>query len=290
MVASLRPRQWTKNLVLFVPLVFARVALLPSEALRALAAVAAFCLAASAVYLMNDWHDRQEDRRHPTKRHRPIARGDLGLGAAWTVALVCAAGALAIGSQLGHRFLIVMGSYIAFQVVYTSVLKRMVLIDVMAIAVGFLLRIYAGAVAVNVSVSNWLFLCALLLSVFLGFAKRRAEITTLEDQAGEHRRNLNEYSVELLDQLMSISAACALLAYGLYTVAADTVAHVGSDGLKFTVPFVLYGIFRYLFLVHRRGQGGAPEQILLGDRPIQIAIVTMAAVAGWVLYARQLPL
>lgn len=280
---ALRPRQWTKNGVLLAPLVFAKAADEGGLVVKALVAVAAFSLLASGVYVVNDWVDREKDRLHPEKRMRPIAAGHLGAVSAGLLVALCWGGAAALGFWLGLEFLAVLGGYLLLQVLYTGGLKHMVLLDVMAIALGFILRVVAGAVAINVQVSNWLFLCTLLGAVFLGFAKRRAELSSLEEAAA-HRANLADYTVPMLDQMMSIAAACTVLAYGLYTVSVETVARVGSDRLKFTVPAVLYGVFRYLFLVHKRGQGGAPEKVLLGDRPIQVTIGVILAIAGWALY------
>jgi 4-hydroxybenzoate polyprenyltransferase len=197
---------------------------------------------------------------------------------------VCWALAGGIGWRLGVPYLEVLGGYLALQVLYTGWLKQLVILDVMAIALGFILRVIAGAVAIDVVVSNWLFLCTLFLAVFLGFAKRRAELSSLEDNATAHRANLADYTVPMLDQMMSISAASTILAYGLYTVSKETVDHVGSDRLKYTVPVVVYGVFRYLFLVHKRGAGGAPEKVLLSDRPLQGDIVVFLAIAAWALY------
>lgn len=284
MLRSLRPKQWTKNVVVFIPVVFSRELFQGDVLWRAVVGFVAFTAMAAAVYVQNDWYDRAEDRLHPTKRLRPIASGAIGRAGVATLTLICVAVSVSIGSLLGLNFLIVVGTYAVFQIAYTAWLKKIVIVDVMAIAFGFILRIYAGATAIDVAVSGWLFLCAMLFAIFLGFAKRRAELTTLEGDAGAHRRNLRDYSVTMLDQMMSISAACAILAYGLYTVSPETVARAGSDGLKFTVPAVIFGIFRYLFLVHKRGEGGAPEQVLLTDRAIQIDIGLFCLVVGWVLY------
>lgn len=280
---ALRPKQWTKNGVLLVPLIFAKSAFDVALVFKAFVSVAAFSLLASGVYVANDWVDREKDRVHPEKRKRPIAAGHLGGGSAVALVLLCWAGAAALGWWLGPGFLGVVGGYLLLQVLYTGGLKHMVLLDVMAIALGFILRVVAGAVAIDVNVSNWLFLCTLLGAVFLGFAKRRAELSSLEE-AASHRANLAEYTVPMLDQMMSIAAACTVLAYGLYSVSPETVAHVGSDRLKFTVPCVLFGVFRYLFLVHKRGQGGAPEKVLLGDFPIQATIGVILIIAAWALY------
>ncbi len=283
-VRALRPKQWVKNGVLLAPLIFAKSIFAEGMLLKAALAVAAFSLMASGVYVLNDWFDREKDRLHPEKRKRPIAAGHLGGAAAIGLIIVCWSVAGYIGSLLSMDFVAVLGGYLALQFVYTFFLKKMVLLDIMGIALGFILRVVAGAVAINVVVSNWLFLCTLLGALFLGFGKRRAELGALED-ASSHRASLADYTVPLLDQMMSISAACCILAYGLYTVSKETVEHVGSDRLKYTIPFAVYAVFRYLFLVHKRGAGGAPEKVLLGDAPILIDTACFLAVAAWALYA-----
>lgn len=284
MVRAMRPKQWTKNAVLLVPLIFARGVFAQGLLVHALSAVFAFSLLASGVYVVNDWVDRDKDRLHPEKRKRPIAAGHLGFGSAMALVAICWGGAAAVGWYVGTPFLGIMGGYLLLQVLYTGALKKLVILDVMAIALGFIVRVVAGAVAISVEVSNWLFLCTLLGAVFLGFAKRRAELSSLEDSATAHRSNLADYSLPMIDQMMSISAASAILGYGLYTVAHETVTRVGSDRLKFTVPCVIYGVFRYLFLVHKRGAGGAPEKVLLGDLPLQADIALFFAIAAWALY------
>ena len=285
-VRQLRVRQWTKNGVLLVPLLFAKSAFAGGAVLKELVAILAFSLLASGVYVLNDWFDREKDRLHPEKRLRPLAAGHLGSTAAAVLVVVCWAAAGVLGAALNPEFVLVQLAYLALQAAYTLFLKRMVLLDVMAIALGFILRVVAGAAAIQVMVSNWLFLCTLLGAVFLGFAKRRAELSSLEDAATAHRANLADYSLGMLDQMMSIAAACTILAYGLYTVAKETVEHVGTDHLKFTVPCVVYGVFRYLFLVHKRGAGGAPEKVLLGDRALQADIGLFLVLAGWALYVK----
>lgn len=281
---ALRVRQWTKNGVLLVPLLFAKSALVHQAVVKALVATVAFTLLVSGVYVVNDWVDREKDRLHPEKRKRPIAAGHISLGGALALVLVVWTGAAGLGISLGRPFVETMLGYLALQVAYTWVLKRLVIVDVMAIAMGFILRVVAGAAAIDVAVSNWLFLCTLLGAVFLGFAKRWAEISTMEDDAVSHRANLADYSLAMLDQLMSISAASTILAYSLYTVSKETIDHVGSDRLKYTVPCVIYGVFRYLFLVHKRGAGGAPEKVLLGDRALQADLALIVAIAAWSLY------
>ncbi|MEW5742465.1 MAG: decaprenyl-phosphate phosphoribosyltransferase [Myxococcota bacterium] len=284
MIRALRPRQWAKNAVLLVPLLFAKHVRESGLVFHALAAVAAFSLLASGVYVVNDWVDREKDRLHPEKRKRPIAAGHLSGAMALLLLVGCWGGAAGIGWYVGQAFLGVMAGYLLLQVLYTGVLKKLVILDVMAIALGFIVRVVAGAVAINVEVSNWLFLCTLLGAVFLGFAKRRAELSSLEDMATAHRSNLADYSLPMIDQMMSISAASAILGYGLYTVSRETVERVGSDRLKFTVPLVVYAVFRYLFLVHKRGAGGAPEKVVLGDVALLATIALYLAVAAWALY------
>jgi 4-hydroxybenzoate polyprenyltransferase len=281
---ALRVRQWTKNAVLLVPLLFAKAFVREGLLLKSLVAVISFSLLASGVYLVNDWVDREKDRLHPEKRHRPIAAGLIGPPVIIGLVILLWSASAALGFWLGQQFVGVCAAYLVMQVLYTTALKKAVILDVMIIALGFIFRVVAGAVAINVMVSNWLFLCTLLGAVFLGFAKRRHELSSLEGSASAHRANLEDYSLPMLDQMMSISAAATILAYGLYTVSQETVLHVGSDKLKFTVPCVVYAVFRYLFLVHKRGAGGSPEKVLLSDSPLMIDIVIFLGIAVWALY------
>ncbi len=285
-LTTLRPRQWSKNVFVFAPLVFARAILERGLIQSALLAFVAFSFLASGVYVLNDWFDRDKDKLHPEKRLRPIAAGLVTLPTAMALLLGAWGVAFGVGAWIGMEFVKVELVYVVMQILYTFALKRLVILDVMVIALGFILRVYSGAVAIDVSVSNWLFLCTLLLALFLGFAKRRAELASLEGDAQAHRKNLADYSLPMIDQMMSISAASAILAYGLYTVSKETVEHVHSDNLKYTVPFVVYAIFRYLFLVHKKGMGGSPDRVLLTDRPFIINLLCVGAIAAWVLYAR----
>ena len=280
----LRPRQWTKNLAVFAPLLFARRVFDGDAAARVLLAFVAFCLLSSGTYVFNDWIDREEDRRHPEKALRPIAAREIRARTVLIIIIICWAAGLDLGAHLGWQFAALGGAYLVLQLVYTFVLKHHVILDVLTIAAGFVLRILAGAVAIDVPVSGWLFLCALLLALFLGLAKRRQEIVSLQDAATEHRPALGEYSLPLLDQMLSTVAGMCILAYGLYTVSPDTVAKVGSDGLKWTLPFVLYGILRYLYLVHRRDVTGSPERVLFSDIPTIVNLVLWAGTAFAVLY------
>ncbi len=278
-IRALRPRQWLKNGVVLVPLLFAKRLFDEALVFNALLALASFSLLASGVYVLNDWFDREKDRLHPEKRKRPIAAGHLGGAGAAGLVVLCWSAAAAIGWCLSLGYLGVLAAYLVLQFAYTFALKHMVLLDIMSIALGFILRVMAGAVAIDVAVSNWLFLCTLLGALFLGFAKRRAELSALED-ASAHRASLADYTVPLLDQMMSICAACCLLAFGLYTV-----EHPASDRLKFTVPFAVYAVFRYLFLIHRRGAGGSPEKVLLSDKPLIVDTALFLLASAWALYA-----
>ncbi|MHB8877969.1 MAG: decaprenyl-phosphate phosphoribosyltransferase [Myxococcaceae bacterium] len=284
LVRELRPRQWTKNLVVFAPLLFAKNVLVEGQALKSALAVASFCLLASGIYVVNDWVDRDKDKLHPEKSKRPIASGLIKAPLAIALVMGCLAGGAGLAWAVRPEFAYVAAGYVGLQVLYSVLLKRLVILDVMIIALGFIIRVVGGGVAIGVQLSNWLFLCTLLLAVFLGFAKRRAEVSSLEGEQLKHRENLNEYSLPMLDQMMSIVAASCILAYGLYTVARETVEHVGSDRLKFTVPFVIYGIFRYLFLIHKRGAGGSPERVLLSDPPLIADLALFVGVAAWALY------
>ena len=284
LLQELRPRQWTKNAVVLAPLLFAKNVLVQGQALKALMAVASFCLFASSIYVLNDWVDRDKDRLHPEKAKRPIAAGLIGGAGAAALGLGCFFGGGVIALLVRPEFAYVAGGYVALQVLYSLVLKKLVILDVMIIALGFIIRVVGGGVAIGVQLSNWLFLCTLLGALFLGFAKRRAEISSLQGEQLAHRANLGEYSLPMLDQMMSIVAASCILAYGLYTVSRETVEHVGSDRLKYTVPFVIYGIFRYLFLIHRRGAGGSPEKVLLSDPPLIADLVLWVGVSAWALY------
>jgi 4-hydroxybenzoate polyprenyltransferase len=275
LLVSLRPAQWTKNLIVFAGLLFGGRLLEPWAMGDALVAFAAFCGLSSAVYLVNDVLDREADQRHPLKRRRPIAAGELPPRTAIAVAIVLAAGAIT-GSLLVSTLLgAVAGTYFALLVLYTLVLKHMVIVDVLTIAAGFVLRAVAGAIAVSVPISQWLLVCTTLLALFLAFSKRRHELTLLAEGATEHRRILEEYSPYLLDQMIAVVTASTVIAYTVYATSPDTAERLGTPYLGLTVPFVLYGIFRYLYLVHLKRGGGNPTTMLLTDRPL------LACVAAW---------
>jgi len=279
---SLRPLQWTKNGVVLAPLIFGELLTDWHALARAGAAAVAFCAAGSALYLVNDWCDAEADRQHPLKRYRPVAAGRLGAGVL-IVSIVGLLAAAAFTSWLVERtLLVVLAGYAGLMLAYTLILKHFVLIDVFVIAGGFVLRAIAGAVAVGVPLSPWLYVCTVLLALFLGFAKRRHEMVLLDDRAMDHRRILNDYSVPLLDGLLAVTAAATLMAYSLYTFSAPNLPE--NHAMMLTIPFVLYGILRYLYLVYSQNQGGLPEQVLLTDWPLLASIVLWGLAVICILY------
>lgn len=280
---SLRPVQWLKNGFVLAPIVFSGRIHDPEAWARSLIAIAAFCAASSATYLINDVLDREADRRHPAKRNRPIAAGDLSVGMALMVAGLLMAAAAAAAVVLGGWFPAVLGAYLALTVSYSVFLKEAVFVDVLVVAAGFVLRVVGGAVAILVPVSTWLLLCTYLLALYLALGKRRAEIALLGEDAGNHRVVLGHYTLPLVDQAISVVLGATVLAYTLYTVAPDTVAKVGSEGLMATVPVVLYGLFRYLYLLHRHELGGSPARVLITDMPLLACVVIWIAVAAAVI-------
>ncbi|CAA9550724.1 MAG: Conserved membrane protein, possible 4-hydroxybenzoate octaprenyltranferase [uncultured Thermomicrobiales bacterium] len=278
----MRPLQWTKNGIVFAALVFDQQLFRVEPTLRSLLAAAVFCAVSSAVYLVNDLRDIEGDRIHPKKRHRPIAAGLVTPAQAGTTAFVLFALALLGAGIVSPGFLAVIVGYVALMVAYSYGLKRLVILDVFAIAAGFVLRAAGGAVAIDVPVSPWLYVCTMLLALFLGFGKRRHELTSLEAAAGRHRANLDAYSVPFLDQLIGIVSSATVMAYAFYTFDAPNVPT--NHAMMLTVPFVVYAIFRYLFLIHRRDLGGSPEVLLFADRPLLGAIVAWGLTSIGILY------
>jgi len=277
LLVSLRPGQWPKNLLLFAGLGFGQKLFSPVEIERAAAAFVVFCALSGTVYLINDVVDRESDRRHPLKARRPIASGALSPAVAVAAAVAIAAAALAVAFWLGTPFGLVAVAYVALLALYSFRLKHVVIMDVLTISIGFVLRAVAGAVVVAVPISHWLLVCTVLLALFLALAKRRHELVLLADGAAEHRPILGEYSPYLLDQMIGVVTASTLIAYIFYTFSPETVQKFHTEMLGLTIPFPLYGIFRYLYLVHQREGGGSPSQMLLNDRPL------LTCVALWVL-------
>ncbi len=273
---ALRPAQWTKNFLVFAGLIFAVRLFDPVAVLTAIEAFVIFCGLSGAVYLINDVADRESDRRHPLKRQRPIAAGVVSVRLAVGTAAVLLAVSLGGAFLISRPFGLVALAYASLQGLYSGPLKHIVIIDVLTLAIGFVLRAVGGAVAIDVSISHWLLVCTILLALFMALAKRRHELVLLADGATGHRPILGEYSPYLLDQMIAVVTASTLVAYIFYTISPETAEKFGTEWLGLTIPFPLYGIFRYLYLVHQREGGGSPSDLLLNDRPL------LACVALWV--------
>jgi len=284
LLVSMRPRQYTKNLLVFAAVVFARRLDDPVAVTQTALAFVLFCLLSSAVYLINDVVDCAEDRAHPDKCTRPIAAGHLSPGTALAVAFVLGALAIAGSFWINLNLGAVACGYLGLQLLYQFIFKHRVILDVLAIAGGFVLRAVAGAEAISVVISPWLLLCTLLLALFLGLAKRRGEILLLEQGAASHRRTLLKYNLPVLDQMIAVVTASTLMSYCLYTISERTVHELGSNRMMYTIPFVIYGIFRYLYLMHRRGEGGHPDRTLLTDKPLLLNVALYAIAAAVIIY------
>lgn len=273
----LRPHQWVKSGFVFVGLLFGHVWQDAARVQQVLLAALAFSLAASAIYVFNDMVDRDRDRRHPEKCRRPLASGRVSLAQASGLVLCCLLLALPLALAASTTVCAIVVAYLLLNVAYSLRLKHVVLLDVFIISSGFMLRILAGTLGVSIAPSHWLLLCGLMLTLFLGFSKRRAELMVTAGQGGEHRKVLEEYDTAMLDKVTGICAACTIISYSLYTVSPETLAMHGTAQLIYTVPFVIYGIFRYLFLLHRHSVGSDPAAALLRDRHLLVAF------GGWLL-------
>jgi 4-hydroxybenzoate polyprenyltransferase len=278
-----RPKQWVKNGFLFAGIVFAKQLTNPPAIRQVLAAFVLFCLVASAIYFINDLRDRDADRLHPKKRFRPIAAGEIPAPMAWGLALAMLALALPLAFLLRPLFGAIIVGYVALQFAYTYWLKEQILLDVFALAASFVLRAMAGAVVIAAPISPWLYVCTVLLSLCLGFAKRRHELMLLEAGAGGHRAVLEEYSATLLEEIIAVVTSATVMAYALYTFNAENLP--SNHAMMFTIPFVLYAVFRYLYLVYRKGEGGSPEEALFADRPLLVCILLWATTSTIILYA-----
>ena len=286
LLQAMRPQQWTKNLFVFAGIAFARKLADPAALKASLVAFALFCLLSSAAYLLNDVADAEQDRQHPTKRNRPIASGRVPkwLAVGWAALLI--AFSLLAAVRLTQAFALMAAAYLALNLLYSYVLKHVVILDALAIASFFVLRAAAGAAAISVEISDWLLICTILLALFIALSKRRHELVLLENDAANHRASLGEYSPYLLDQMIGVVTASTLMAYILYTVDDRTVAVFGSDHLLYTVPFVIFGIFRYLYLVHQKGEGGDPDRIIVSDRPFLVNMLLWMGIVALVIYLR----
>ena len=280
---SLRPRQWVKNLFVFAGLVFSQKLFTPSV-WPALGAFAVFCALSGSVYLLNDAADREKDRLHPDKKWRPIASGRLPAGTAVMAAAVLVVAALAGSLVLSRPLAVVALAYAVLLGAYSVWLKHVVIVDVIVVAIGFVLRAVAGAVAIDVGISGWLLICTVLMALFLALGKRRHEYLTLGEAAVRHRPILAEYSAGLLDQMIAVVTASTVTAYALYTMSPETVAKFETHLLPVTLPFVLYGIFRYLYLLYRRQLGGNPSELFLNDGPLLVNTLLWILAVAVIIY------
>lgn len=295
LITVMRPKQWAKNLLVFAGYLFTiGMRRGPNAEERVMLAFIFFCFASGAVYVLNDIIDAERDRSHPDKSTRPIASGEVSKTAAGILAafllIIAISGSLWLDYGLGspsypfyRTFTLVLISYLVLTTSYTLLLKNVVILDVIVVAAGFLIRAIAGAVVIQVSISEWFLLCTSLLALFIGFAKRRHELVLLEDGSGEHRRSLSDYSSYLLDQFMAITAAAAIMTYSLYTFTSENHTPEQRRYMMATIPFVVYGIFRYLYLVHKHDAGGQPEVVFLTDKPLMINILLWVLAVALVL-------
>lgn len=280
---TMRPRQWTKNIFIFAALVFDKQLLNVDSLLRTLAGFALFCLISSSVYIFNDIADVEADRKHPEKKNRPIPSGKLPVNIAWIAGIVLVAMTFAASWFLAPGFETVVVIYFLLNMAYTKWLKHIPILDVLVIAAGFVLRVHAGVTLISVErFSPWLYVVMTLLSLFLGFGKRRAELALLAHGAGSHRKVLDGYTLPLIDQYIMIVSGTTIVAYSLYTFSAPNVPD--NHSMMLTIPFVVYAIFRYLYLIQVEQAGGAPEEILLSDRPFQIAMILWGAAVLAIFY------
>ena len=280
LIRLIRPQQWLKNLFVFTGILFGHSWTITTLVISATMAALSFCLVASAVYVINDILDRESDRAHPAKRNRPIASGAIAVSTALLIAIILAAAGLFLGYQVSAAVTWLLTLYFALNLGYSLGLKHVVILDVFIIASGFMLRILAGTIGIGIPPSQWLMLCGLTLTLFLGFAKRRAEmLASAESDLGTtmQRRVLADYTPILLDKMIMVTAACVIMSYGLYTMSPETVAKHGTQNLIYTLPFVMYGIFRYVYLLHHKGKGEDPTTELVTDPHI------VMVAAGWLI-------
>ena len=284
LIESMRPKQWTKNLLLFVGIIFSKNVLQIHLLLNTVIAFGLFCFISGAIYLINDLADIESDKSHPLKSKRPLASGRLPVKVATIVMTIIIAVTIPLSFILNFQFGLVALAYFLLILVYSLLVKHIVILDVMAVTLGIVLRAVAGAVVIHVSISSWLLICTTFLALFLTLSKRRHELVLLGNNSGEHRKSLIEYNPYLLDQMIAIATASAVISYALYTTSQETVAKFGTRNLIFTLPFVIYGIFRYLYLVHQKNMGGSPELIFIQDRSMIMNIFLYCVVVLLVVY------
>ncbi len=281
---SMRPVQWVKNVLIFAGLIFSQNFFSPPLFLKSLFAFVLFCGISSSVYILNDILDLKNDRLHPLKSKRALASGELSISSALTFSLILGIISIALSFFLQRNFGLIVVIYFLLNLFYSLYLKRLVILDVMCVGAGFVLRALAGAVVIEVVISSWLVVCTTLLALFLGFSKRRHELTLLQDDATQHRRILAEYSPYFLDQMIAVVTASTVVAYAFYTLSPEVMEKLGTKYMDLTIPFVLYGIFRYLYLIHQRKEGGRPTRMLLTDKPILINVVLWLIAVFLILY------
>lgn len=279
-IKLLRPKQWIKNLFVVAPLIFAKHIFEYNYVIRVLAAFVLFCCISSSVYVLNDIIDCEKDRLHPKKKNRPIASGLISKIEGAIVIAILLPLILFVSFYMDIFFGVAVLLYFLNNLLYSFKIKHMVILDVMSIAVGFLLRVIGGALVIRVYISPWILLCTLLLSLFLGFSKRRNELVVLANGAENHRKILEEYSLEFIDNMLSIVTASTVMAYSLYTFSTNS----GNYNMMLTIPFVLYGIFRYQYIIYKKNEGGSPEETVLSDIPLIVSIVLWGIVSVAILY------
>ncbi|MFQ6057749.1 MAG: decaprenyl-phosphate phosphoribosyltransferase [Anaerolineae bacterium] len=283
LLTTMRPKQWTKNVFVFAALVFDKKLFHPALLAKTVAAFALFCLLSSVVYLVNDLVDMEKDRQHPTKRLRPLASGQLQPMVAIVAAAAIILLSLPLSFWLDPQFGLIALAYLLTMIAYSFVLKDIVIVDVLTVAAGFVLRVAAGVVVVRAErFSPWLYICMTLLALFIGIARRRHELVLLEGNASEHRAILGEYNLRLLDEMITLVTAATMIAYSLYTFSAPNLP--GNHAMMLTIPFVLYGMFRYLYLIHVRHEGGSPEELVFKDKPLFLAVALWAMTVVVIMY------
>lgn len=282
----MRPKEWVKNLLVFTGVIFSGSLTNSHNLWTSVLGFIIFCSASSCIYILNDLCDLKADREHPLKTKRPLAAGTVNINVARLTALVLFSGSLLGALALSYPFALIIIVYLSICISYSLKLKEIVILDVILISTGFVLRAISGAVLIGVEVSEWLVLCTSMVALLVGFGKRRHELALLSESASNHRKSLSEYTIGFLDMTMGICGGAAVITYALYTTSNETVSRVGSHGMLVTIPFVVYGVFRYLFLIHVHAAGGDPVKLLFGDRPTQINLFLWILSAGLVIYLR----
>jgi 4-hydroxybenzoate polyprenyltransferase len=279
-----RPYQWSKNFFVLVALVFSLRITDIVSVIATLKAFIAFVLISSTAYIINDLADIEKDKKHPQKKHRPIAAGKINFQTALSFAVLLLVSSFLISWSINGYFSLIISMYLSIQIAYSFLLKKAVIIDVFCIALGFVLRLLGGAIAIGVGISSWFLLCAMMISLFLGFCKRRHELIVLGEKAHNHRPSLKKYSVIFLDQMIAVSTSITIAGYSLYTMADETIEKFQTNNLIYTIPFVIYGVFRYLYFVYHKGRGGSPEGVVFGDIMLKIDIILYIAITMAIIY------